>query len=104
MYLRNKDRQPVGCIAMKIDRKLHSISYQYSVQHPSDVFKKEAARAIATGRLMLKPIDIPLFDHEEINMHLVSEVVMSHISASGAPTRAVKAARLWLADQRYSEH
>lgn len=96
MFLRDRQGLPVGCVAISVDRKNREVSYQYSVLNPIDSFDRRLARQLAIGRLIEKPITTPLY-RGEVNMHIISDIVLSDLARSKtAPTRAVKAARLWL--------
>lgn len=98
MYLRDNQYAPVGCVAISIDRRNHRLSYQYSVRNPIDKFDRKLARQLALGRMVEVPIHLPLVRDMETSMHMISEMVMRHLASSNAPTRAVKAAKYWLAD------
>lgn len=99
MFLRSSNGHPVGCIAISISKRknLNSIQYQLSVLNPQDKFNRALARQIAIGRLMENPLHIVI--DKNANMHDISLAVMNHITSIGKgkfPTRAVKAAKLWL--------
>jgi hypothetical protein len=94
MFLRDKKSQPVGCIA--IDTAM-GLSYSLSVLNPLDKFDRKLARTIALGRLhagfsrFIRGGDIS-------TMHAITRVVMQDILTGrpSAPSRARKAAKLWL--------
>lgn len=96
MFLRDAQEHPVGCVAISVDRKNHRLNYQMSVLNPSDRFDRKMARHLALGRLVEAPVSIPVKRGEELNMHDISTCVMKSIAQSKAPSRAVKAAKLWL--------
>jgi len=96
MFLRDVKGQPVGCLAIGLDRKKHHAVYQLSVLNPADRFNRKMARHLALGRLMETPVSIPLQRGKDLTKHHISNVVMSHLAKSKAPTRAVKAAKQWL--------
>jgi hypothetical protein len=96
MFLRDANYVPTGCLAINVDRKNHRLSYQFSVLNPADKFNRSVARQLALGRLLEKPIFVPLKRDEEINMHTISQSVMLHLSNSKSPGRAIKAAKFWL--------
>jgi hypothetical protein len=100
MFLRDKRRQPIGCLAINIDSG--KVSYQMSVLNPSDKFNREVSRVIALGRLIEKPIVINSPPGE--SMHDISLMIMNDIVANEtAPARAVKSAKLWLSNtDRYT--
>lgn len=110
MFLRNESYFPVGCLAIVVDHN-NLVSYNYSVLNPLDKFNRKLAREIATGRLASNPFHVQLEPNRKHSMHEVSYAVMSdlayntsrntataltHPSSSRHPTRAVKAAKLWL--------
>jgi len=103
MFLRDANYFPIGCLAINLDRKNRQLKYQYSVLHPSDYFDRKTARHLALGRMLDCPITIPMDRTKEVNMHDISNAVMTHLAASNAPTRAVKAAKLWLATTKLQE-
>lgn len=102
-YLRDLKGQPVGCLAIApicSDGQFgHKVSYHLSVLNPTDKFDRKIAREIATGRLDKNPechtVPVP----ENADMHMITRSVMVDIMDSKSmPTRAVKAAKLWVAD------
>lgn len=99
MFLRDSNYRPVGCVAISINRRDRVLNYQYSVLNPNDQFDRKMARHLALGRLVEAPVKVQYARGTSINMHLISEMVMLDIANSEAPSRAVKAARLWLRDQ-----
>jgi hypothetical protein len=95
MYLRSETGHPVGCLAIQMNRHDSVISYQLSVLNPSDRFNRAVARQLALGRLLEEPLKVKL--SREATMHDISEAVMRDILAyKDAPSRAIKAARLWI--------
>lgn len=94
MFLRDAADRPVGCCAIEIKRGARKLNYQLSVLNPTDQFKRELSRTIALGRLVERPISLPL--NRDFTMHDISKQVMTHIANSDAPSRAVKAAKAWL--------
>lgn len=94
MFLRSSNNQPVGCLAISIAKNGEVINYGLSVLHPTDKFNRSVARQLAIGRLVESPTTITGIKFAKI--HDVTNLVMSHVSSSDAPTRAVKAARNWL--------
>lgn len=100
MFLRNRQNHAVGCLAITLDRKSNSVDYQYSVLNPLDSFDRKVARHLALGRLLENPISVSV--PKDATMHDVSRAVMTSLSSSKkVPTRAVKAAKLWLNDARF---
>jgi hypothetical protein len=73
------------------------VEYQFSVINAKqDVFNRQTARHLALGRLVENPITVPL-QERNLNMFDISRAVMKNLSRrKDAPSRAVKAAKLWL--------
>ncbi len=96
MYLRSENGHPVGCLAIQLARHTGTVSYQMSVLNPRDNFNRAVARQLALGRLLEEPINLKI--NKEATMHDISEAVMKDIVKfyKSAPTRAIKAARLWV--------
>lgn len=99
-YLRSSAGNLVGCIASRYNRDNRTVQYQASYCSPYDEFSKSLAREIAVGRLTTKPIEIELDRHfspgETISTHDVMRAIMTDLHDSGAPSSAVKAAKLWI--------
>jgi hypothetical protein len=94
MYLRDSNGLPVGCLAIKLNGS-KTVTYQYSVLNPLDKFDREVSRVLAKGRLVENPITVSL--PFLASRHDISEAVLRDIlSNSSAPSRARRAARLWL--------
>ena len=96
MFLRDRQGQPVGCIAMSVDEVHHVISYGLSVLNPKDDFNRALARKIAEGRLNISPRGVVIPSGVDLNMHVISSLVMEDVSLPGTPMRARKAALRWL--------
>jgi hypothetical protein len=101
MYLRDAKGLPVGCVAIRVSRgnRLSLVEYQLSVLNPKDKFDRTVAREIALGRLAKKPLEVPV----DLNpsMHQITEAVMVDIAEyEDSPGRAVRAALLWLKNNR----
>jgi hypothetical protein len=95
MYLRSDNGHPVGCLAIQLNRHSGQISYALSVLNPKDRFNRPVARQLALGRLLEEPLKVDV--NREATMHDISEAVMKDILRyKDAPTRAIKAARLWI--------
>lgn len=95
MYLRSMDGQPVGCLAIVVDRANETASYQLSVLNPADRFNRKVARQLALGRLLEVPRTVGV--RKNATMHDISRAIMKHlIAVKETPTRAVKAAKFWL--------
>ncbi len=114
-YLRNRDGQPVGCVAIKTsvgDFGLQ-VEYQVSVLNPVDRFDRTLARSIAVERLKKRPTVIQKMLGVNATMHQITSAVMTHLAKTpleqkvagvgtdwyvqmNIPSRARKAAKLWL--------
>lgn len=94
MYLRDQKGSPVGCLAIRADA--HTVSYGISVLNPLDDFDRVLARRIAEGRLntgITRTTNLGV----KFNMHEITRQVMTDLYfRKDAPTRARKAAKLWL--------
>lgn len=97
MFLRDKSGNPVGCLAILINPSTRHVEYQFSVVNMAqDTFNRETARQLALGRLAEKPLIVRL-QEKNLNMYDISRAVMKSLSRrKWAPSRAVKAAKLWL--------
>jgi hypothetical protein len=96
MYLRDKNKQPIGCLAIGLTRGNLSVKYQVSCLNPVDTFDRETARLFALGRLVESPFVVSL-DGNVPNMHHISRVVMTDLSHNKlVPSRASRAAKRWL--------
>lgn len=101
MFLRDQKFQPVGCLAISHDRGTNIVKFQLSVLNPADRFRRDVARQIAIGRLIEKPIVIPLLGEREPSRTDITFSVMDCICNSKfVPGRARKMARLWLENFR----
>lgn len=97
MYLRDNKNNSVGCVSILVHPVTKLVEYQFSVVNmKQDVFNREVARGLALGRLVEAPIVVSM-QHKHVNMYNISQAVMKNLSRrKGAPSRAVKAAKLWL--------
>lgn len=94
MYLTVSGRR-VGCLAVNMDRARGVVSYRTSVLHKNDVFSKEKARVIASGRLAVAPVEVSV--PYTASSHEISTAVMLHLSrCESTPSSARKAAVEWL--------
>ena len=99
-YLRDTNGQPVGCLAMQL--MSDDIKYGISVLNPKDIFNRDLARSIAYGRLMHKPVVLGLSG--ALSYFSITQTVLSYVGADvSAPTRARKAAKLWLRKNKQSD-
>jgi len=106
-YLRDSKGQPVGCCAIKIKPIPHVghpgghtlVTYQMSVLNPLDKFDRKIARRLALGALQEAPFTTTI-EHLMPTRRQITKAVMDDIwNDPTAPTRARKAARLWLKSQ-----
>lgn len=95
MFLRDANNNPVGCLSVSYEN--NALVYGMSVVNPKDKFDRKRARDIAEIRRSgdkFKTIPFPIL---KFNMHSVSEAVMLDITFDKhAPSRARKAAKMWL--------
>lgn len=101
---------PVGCLAIRVKRERKgnfltnwlrlksatrtTVEYGVSVRHPSDKFNRRQARELATHRLNTEPV--VFVSESDLDRFEITAGVMEKIQSSSLPTRAVKAAKLWL--------
>lgn len=81
-YLRDKNRNPHSCLAVRVDRDRGVISYQIMTCHTADTFRKDIARLGARERLMSKPITINAPGLALASSHEISKAIMHHIANS----------------------
>lgn len=106
-FLRDRHNHPVGCVVIKTNRHNNTAQYQLSVLNPADRFDRKVARQLALGRLTEAPLSVTL--SKNANMHDITRAVMTDLINQKSPTRAVKAAKLWLSlywydDLRYESY
>lgn len=95
MFLRAKDNNPVGCLAIRINPRTKFVEYQLSVLNPVDNFDRKLARQLALGRLEESPVTLRV--PADPTMFDISVAVMRDLSATkSAPNRAQSAAKRWL--------
>jgi hypothetical protein len=104
MYVRDASWEPVGCVAIRVNRDENRVEYGLSVRNPVDAmdnqgrrvkFDRKTAQRIATNRLGdgLNRAYIS----SNATQHDISKAVMGDIIASGkSPTRAVRFAKYWI--------
>lgn len=97
MFLRDKSGNPVGCLAIIAFPDSNTVEYQFSVANlEQDTFDRKVARGLALGRLVELPISVRL-PARNFTMYDISRAVMKNLTRrEGVPSRAVKAAKLWL--------
>lgn len=104
MYVRDNNYEPVGCVAITVDRDHYQVSYGLSVRNPVDAvdpayrsikFDRSKAQSLALRRLLESPQHAWIT--KRATQHEISAAVMKGIIASGsAPSRAVRFAKRWL--------
>jgi len=107
VYLRERNGQPVGCIAFRVNKVDHRIHFAVSTHNPVDKFDRELGREIAANRLEKdRNAFFTLYDVENPSVHAVINDLMliiadNAVNAEGQrdfTTRARRAAQLWLRD------
>lgn len=107
IYIRDKNKKPIGCIVSEYDTKTNYVSYGLSVRHPLDSFDKNgkmvkfdkvAARAMAIKDMednCHRGIDIletsPTAHH--INYKIMCDIIDNN---KEFPSQAVKFAKRWV--------
>jgi len=56
MFLREANRAPVGCLAIKLNRKKGYLEYQLSVVHPIDLYDPFTGRSRPFNRAMARQL------------------------------------------------
>jgi hypothetical protein len=97
----NKKGEPVGCVAFTLDGDV--LNFGVSVQHPSDAFDVKKAKGLALQRLIKAPNPSTFkSETDPVDSNVVIHHVMTLlVSTSGLPTRARKAAKMWLRTKRH---
>jgi hypothetical protein len=111
MYLREPSGNPIGCLAISINRYACRLEYQVSVANPLDrkdwlsgkdlPFNKAMARQLACGRLVEDGLRLTM--NPSATMNEISMLVMRDLASfcrpmyrGDIPARAIKAAKHWL--------
>ena len=107
MYLRARASfphtkgQPVGCIVYDNDGN-SKVNWQISILNPVDHFNRELSRSLAIGRFVERPYTIivnsPHTKHDTIRA-ILNEIAADH----AMPSRARKAAQLWLRTNMFDD-
>jgi hypothetical protein len=106
MYIRDRENNPYGCIAMarEVGEESSVIKFALSVVHSkNDVFDKKIGRQIAKGRLIDNPEIIhtdETVDFRWSTHDITAQVMQSIVEAPYGhfPCDAVKFAKRWLAE------
>jgi len=94
---------PVGCVAIRV--KGRKVEYGLSVLNPADPFNRKVARELAAFRLTDRPTSLTVvgLSGPALDMHDITEAVMTNLASDkDAPSRARKAAKVWLDTFAYS--
>lgn len=81
-YLRDKNRNPHSCLAVRVDRDRGKVSYQLMTCHSADSFRKDIARLGAKERLLSRPITIDVPGLALASSHEISKAIMRHIATA----------------------
>lgn len=111
MYVRDSEWNPIGCLAITVDRKRNRAQYGLSMRNPKDAsdkdgrrvrFDRDYAQQMALVNLAADPDVKRAYIAKEANMHQITSAVMMDIVARGtAPSGAMKHAKRWLEDSTY---
>lgn len=101
MYLRDRNNNPVGCLAINYNTVNNNqrIEYQLSVAAPEDDFDKSMGRQLAIGRLVEKPFTSMVRvnpTQKDIVKSVMASIAACPSDANVIPCRAIKFARTWL--------
>lgn len=87
LYFRDKDYNPVGCLAFSIDFKSHTVTYGYSVHNPNDQFNRTLGRKVAEGRMHEKPSFFK-FEGDKVKLkNLVGDLLLYISKSKDCPNR-----------------
>jgi hypothetical protein len=104
MYVRDNKMEPVGCLAIRVNRSKNRAEFGLSTLHPKDgvdskgrrlKFDRVKSQSLASIRLSEDPTRV--YIHSEATQHEITRAVMQAMIAADAPTRAKKFAKQWLA-------
>ena len=100
MYLRNSAGVPEACVAYRVDESFGSghVSFGLSVHNPADKWDRKVARYMAAGALLLEPTFTFVADNDRTTNAVATAVA----TLGGFPTRAKKAAKIWLRVAAYN--
>ena len=104
MYVRDAKWEPIGCVAISLDRSKNRARYGLSMRHPKDAlnskgrrvrFDRSQAQELALNNMVCERKTA--YITSEANMHEVTAAVCKDIIARGsASTSAIKFAKRWL--------
>lgn len=98
MYLRDKNRRPIGCVAMHLHSKRRTARFQVSTWNPVDEFDRALARQLALGRMVDSPSVVRSSNGFEDMFQVTLDVMQKIVSDKAYPSRARRAAQRWLSD------
>ena len=106
MYVRNGKQEPIGCMAITVNRSKNRVEYGLSMRNPKDAvdgcnhkvkFDRAKAQQIALLNLDLDEGKQRAYIPGDATMHEITAAVMCDVISRGtAPTGAVKFAKHWL--------
>lgn len=109
MYIRNANWEPIGCVAITLNRSRNRLEYGLSMRNPLDAkdthgkklpFNRQTAQLLA--RTDLEKGGKRAFITSDANMHEVTMAVfMDIVARAEAPSGAVRFAKRWLQTVRY---
>jgi hypothetical protein len=101
MYLRSVSGTPVGCVAMRLDRKRNEVEFAVSSLNPRDNFERSVGRQLAIGRLAEHPMRVPV--PPCASAHAVTRAVVAVVANMSSVSSRVRAgARRWMNTKRES--
>ena len=87
--------QPVGCLAIRLNKTGTRAEYGLSVLNPKDKFSREIGRSVASAQLSHNPFSVRIPSNATI--HEITEAVMLDLeSLPQVPSRARRAAKVWI--------
>ena len=95
MYLRDSNRNPIGCLAITVDHVRLKAEYQLTMTAPEDHFDRKMGRQMSIGRLVENPLTVRLKANSDMNdvaLAIMKDIVKNKVCSG----RAVKLAKLWL--------
>lgn len=113
MYIRNTKQQPVGVLAISLNKDTKKIEYQFSTVNSTkavvkdgkvkvDTFDSIIGKEMAQGRLKKYGVTLPLQDDDNahsITAKVMQDIIVSRESSSSSlvvPSKVSKFAKRWL--------
>lgn len=96
-YIRNKNKFPVACVAMTLDRESNLIHYGLSTHAPGDNFNRKFARELAKVRMEKHNKTVAITQQEETKSFrgVLRSLLLHLMDEKELPTRTRKAIKLW---------